>query len=92
MSHNLTDTSSESEPSVVFPDHVADAVPGLVPDPRVKPWMTVPQGGKVFGLDRAASYNAAKRGDIPTIRIGRRLFVPTAKLLAMLGLGSGAQA
>ena len=36
--------------------------------------MSVPECGRLyFGLGRNASYEAAKRGDIPTIRIGRLL-------------------
>jgi hypothetical protein len=39
--------------------------------------MSVPEAGKAyFDLGRNASYEAAKRGDIPTIRIGRLLRVP----------------
>ncbi len=48
--------------------------------------MSVPDAGRYFGLGRDSSYAAAKRGDIPTIRIGRRLVVPTASVLAILGL------
>lgn len=48
--------------------------------------MTVPEAGRIFGLERAASYNAARRGDIPTITVGRRVLVPTAKLRVLLGL------
>jgi hypothetical protein len=37
----------------------------------------VPEAGKkYFGLSRGASYAAAERGDIPTVRIGRLLKVP----------------
>lgn len=39
---------------------------------------TVPEAGRLLGLGRNASYEAAKRGDIPTIRIGRLLLVPKA--------------
>jgi len=40
---------------------------------------SVPDVGRVcFGLSRNASYEAARRGDIPTIRIGRLYRVPTA--------------
>ena len=47
--------------------------------------LTVPEAGaRYFGLNRCASYEAAKRGDIPTIRIGKRLFVPTAAIEALL--------
>ncbi len=37
---------------------------------------TVPEAGRLLGLGRNASYDAAKRGDIPALRIGRRLLVP----------------
>ena len=36
---------------------------------------SVPKAGKKFyGLGRSASYEAARRGDIPTIWIGRKQF------------------
>ena len=45
----------------------------------------VPQAGKqYFALSRGASYAAAARGEIPTIRIGRLLRVPVALLDRML--------
>ncbi len=50
------------------------------------PTLTVEQAGQMLGVCRRTAYRAAERGQIPTIRIGRRLFVPTAKLLTMLGL------
>jgi excisionase family DNA binding protein len=39
---------------------------------------SVPEAGRLLGLSRNGSYEAAKRGDIPTIRIGRLLLVPKA--------------
>ena len=42
--------------------------------------------GALLGLSRAAAYTAAKTGAIPTLRIGRRLFVQTHKFREMLGL------
>jgi hypothetical protein len=43
--------------------------------------MTVPEAGRIyFGLGRNGSYDAAKRGDIPTIKIGRLLRVPVAAM------------
>ena len=48
---------------------------------------SVPEAGRVcFGLARAASYTAAKKGDIPTIKVGGSLFVPTAALRKILGI------
>jgi hypothetical protein len=47
--------------------------------------LTVPEAGRVyFDLGRNASYEAARRGDIPTIRIGRLLRVPVLALERML--------
>lgn len=37
-----------------------------------------------MNLGRASAYAAAKRGEIKTVRIGRRLIVPTSALLRML--------
>jgi excisionase family DNA binding protein len=51
--------------------------------------LTVQQAGRLFGLGRSAAYDAAARGELPTIRFGRRLLVPTAQALAMLGFDQG---
>ena len=51
------------------------------------PTASVPDVGRVcFKLSRNGSYEAAKRGDFPTITIGRLKVVPTAPLRKMLGL------
>jgi excisionase family DNA binding protein len=42
--------------------------------------VTVPEAGKALGLTRHGSYEAAKRGEIHTIRFGRLLRVPKAWL------------
>jgi hypothetical protein len=43
--------------------------------------LTIPEAGRLyFGLCRNSSYAAAKRGDIPTIRIGKLLRVPIRAL------------
>jgi hypothetical protein len=47
--------------------------------------MTVPEAGrKYFELSRNASYDAAARGEIPTIKIGKLLRVPVRALERML--------
>ena len=38
--------------------------------------LDVPEAGAMLGLNRNAAYAAAKRGDIPTIRIGKLIRVP----------------
>ncbi|WP_035725819.1 hypothetical protein [Bradyrhizobium murdochi] len=52
-----------------------------------KPTASIPDVGRIcFGLSRNGSYDAARRGDFPTIKIGRLLKVPTAGLRRQLGL------
>jgi excisionase family DNA binding protein len=46
---------------------------------------TVPEAGRLLGLGRNAAYDAARRGDIPTIRLGRLLRVPKAALHKLVG-------
>jgi excisionase family DNA binding protein len=49
--------------------------------PNKRKTITVPEAGReYFGLSRNASYEAARRGEIPTIRIGRLLRVPVVAL------------
>jgi len=51
--------------------------------------LSVPEAGKrYFGLCRNAAYDAAARGEIPTIKIGRLLRVPIRALEAMLDRAS----
>jgi hypothetical protein len=43
--------------------------------------LSVPEAGReYFSLGRNASYEAARRGEIPTIKIGRLLRVPVVAL------------
>ena len=47
--------------------------------------LTVPEAGRrYFGLSRNGAYDAAHRGDIPTIKVGRLLRVPVRALEAKL--------
>jgi excisionase family DNA binding protein len=43
--------------------------------------------GRLLGIGRNQAYEAAKRGDFPTIKIGKRLLVPRAALDRMLRRG-----
>ena len=53
--------------------------------------LTVPEAGRrYFNLSRNGSYDAATRGEIPTVKIGRRLFVPVRALEHMLSNPSAA--
>ncbi len=58
----------------------------IVPDlTAMSATMAVPEAAVLLGVSRSAAYRAVARGEIPTIRIGRRLLVPSAKLYARLG-------
>jgi hypothetical protein len=47
--------------------------------------ISVPEAGKkYFGLSRNASYDAASRGELPVVKIGRLLRVPVRLLERML--------
>ena len=46
--------------------------------------LTVPEAGQQLGISRNAAYEAAKRGEIPVVKIGRRLLVPTVALERLL--------
>ena len=46
--------------------------------------LDVESAGKLLGLSRPSAYQAIKRGEIPYIRIGRRILVPVAALDKML--------
>jgi excisionase family DNA binding protein len=52
------------------------------------PTISVERAGEVLGISRRSAYRAATTGELPTIRLGRRLLVPTARLLELLGLPS----
>jgi excisionase family DNA binding protein len=47
---------------------------------------TVEQAAELLGVGRNTAYDAARKGDLPVLRIGRRLVVPAARLAALLGV------
>ena len=53
---------------------------------ELPPTISVEEAGEILGVSRRSAYRAAETGELPTLRLGRRLLVPTPKLLAMLGL------
>ena len=48
--------------------------------------ISVEQAADVLGLGRTAAYDAARRGEFPTRRLGRRVVVPVPALLEWLGV------
>lgn len=54
-------------------------------DVRGRATITVEQAAELLGIGRTAAYEAARRGQLPTRRLGRRLLVPVPALLSWLG-------
>jgi excisionase family DNA binding protein len=54
-------------------------------DWRARDTLTVDEAAAVLGVGRSSAYAAANSGDLPVIRIGKRLLVPVGALRQMLG-------
>jgi excisionase family DNA binding protein len=54
--------------------------------------LTVEEAGLVLGVSRGTAYAAVRQGQLPTIRLGRRLVVPRAALDAMLASAGRSEA
>ena len=50
--------------------------------------LTIPEAARRLGIGRNQGYECARRGEIPTIRLGKRLVVPRAAFQAMLTVKS----
>ncbi|MFY9292613.1 MAG: helix-turn-helix domain-containing protein [Methylorubrum rhodinum] len=50
--------------------------------------ISVEEAGRRLGVSRNTAYEAAGRGEIPTIRIGRRMLVPLAAFERLLEVPS----
>ena len=46
--------------------------------------LSVEQAARILGIGRSAAYEAIRCGQIPAIRIGRRVLIPRVALLRML--------
>jgi excisionase family DNA binding protein len=57
-----------------------------LPRPEDVPTLTVEQAAAVLGIGKSSAYAAVNRGEIPAIRLGHRVLIPTAALHRLLGL------
>ena len=53
--------------------------------------LSVTEAGRLVGLGRSAAYDAIARGDLPYLRIGRRIVVPRRALEKLLENPNGWQ-
>ncbi|MDP9363881.1 MAG: helix-turn-helix domain-containing protein [Chloroflexota bacterium] len=54
--------------------------------------VTVEEAGRILGVGRGTAYEAARRGELPVLRLGRRLVVPVAALDRLLARDSNLNA
>jgi excisionase family DNA binding protein len=60
----------------------------MVPsDPKAKPTMSVEEFAAAAGIGRSTAFAAVHAGEVPHLRFGRRIRIPTAAVLRMLELG-----
>jgi excisionase family DNA binding protein len=50
--------------------------------------LTVPEAARLLSISRSTAYSAARAGQLPTVRMGRRLLVPAHALRDLLALQS----
>lgn len=61
------------------------AVTITIADLWSRPTWTVPEAAQVYGVSRDAAYEAVKRGEIPSLRIGHRIVIPSRIVARQLG-------
>ncbi len=62
----------------------------LPPVLRDRLTVSVEEAGTVLGISRGSAYEAARTGELPTFKIGRRIVVPVHRLLELIGLPADA--
>lgn len=63
-----------------------------LPDPTTEPTISAPRCAAVLGISRRHAYAAVERGEIPSIRVGERIVIPTAQFLRRFGLDADTDA
>jgi len=80
----------DMEPMLLSPEATIEAldviVATVVPLPEESPTLTVNEARVFYRLSRSLMYDAIRAGEIPSIRVGRRVLVPTAAMRRHLGL------
>lgn len=84
----LTDALARIAGSPAAPHTGPDLAPGATELGPERLTLTVEEAAAVLGISRAFAYEAVRRGEIPSIRIGRRVLVPRAALERLLDGGS----
>lgn len=61
----------------------------MIPDPCDRPTLKVPEAAAYLGVSDETVYAAAEAGDLPSLRLGRRVLIVTAGLRRLLLLDQG---
>ena len=68
----------------------AASEPLTVEDLRQRVTITMREYAAFVGVSKDTAYQAAARGELKVLHLGRRVLVPTAPVLESLGLAAGA--
>lgn len=67
------------------PDGVVVAMPGAAVEPQpAGPTLSVAQTAELLGVSRWLVQQAVRDGSLPHVRLGRRILIPRARVLAWL--------
>ena len=58
-------------------------------DPTTRPTLSVDEFAVLAGISRSSAFNAVHSGDVPSLRFGKRIRIPTAAVRRMLALDQG---
>lgn len=47
--------------------------------------LTVAEAAELLGISKSAAYDFVRSGELPAIRLGRRVLIPESALLRLLG-------
>lgn len=91
-----SDTGQESMPSYDLNGTDDDRAPNGAfssmtrqPDAVV---LTVTEAAGILGISRAFAYELVARGELPAVKLGRRIVVPKRALASLLDIGPGSAA
>ena len=51
---------------------------------QLSPTLTVPEAAQLLGISTWLAFQAVRRGELPSVRLGRRILIPRARLHAWL--------
>jgi excisionase family DNA binding protein len=57
-----------------------------LPTAEERPTLSVPEVAVLLGISRQHAYEGVRTGDIPCLRVGRKVLVPTAQLRRLLAV------